>query len=43
MLTTCLFWVLLALLLLNGVALIRPASPLARCSGSLLMLAGVAG
>jgi hypothetical protein len=39
MLTTCLFWALLTLLLLNGVALVRPASPLARCSGSLLMLA----
>lgn len=39
MLITCLFWALLTLLLLNGVALLRPASLLARCSGSLLMLA----
>ena len=39
MLSTCLFWVLFALLLLNGVALAKPSSPLARCSGSLLMLA----
>lgn len=39
MLSTALLWALLGLLLLNAVALGRPASPLARCSGSLLLLA----
>lgn len=39
MLSTALLWALLGLLLVNILALRNPNQPVARCSGSLLMLA----